>query len=66
MPDLNYYRFLSQNARTELEICTAKGKLLDELRFWNDLAREYIDVDRAECNAYLGIVGRVLKECFDC
>lgn len=47
MPDLNYYRFLAQNSRTELEICRAKGKLLDELRFWNDLAREYIDVDRA-------------------
>lgn len=45
---LEYYRFLRDDSRTRLQINNSILTFLEELRFWNDLARTIKDYDSKE------------------
>lgn len=61
---LEYYRFLRDDSRTRLQINNSILAFLEELRFWNDLARTVKDYDSKEGYSLLLWVGDVLKTNF--
>lgn len=61
---LEYYRFLRDDSRTRLQINNSTLAFLEELRFWNDLARTIKDYDFKEGHSLLLWVGDVLKTNF--
>ncbi len=61
---LEYYRFLRDDSRTRLQINNSILAFLEELRFWNDLARTIKDYDSKEGYSLLLWVGDVLKTNF--
>ena len=61
---LEYYRFLRDDSRTRLQINNSILAFLEELRFWNDLARTVKDYDFKEGHSLLLWVGDVLKTNF--
>lgn len=61
---LEYYRFLRDDSRTRLQINNSILTFLEELRFWNDLARTIKDYDSKEGYSLLLWVGDVLKTNF--
>ena len=61
---LEYYRFLRDDSRTRLQINNSTLAFLEELRFWNDLARTIKDYDSKEGYSLLLWVGDVLKTNF--
>ena len=61
---LEYYRFLRDDSRTRLQINDAILAFLEELRFWNNLARTIKDYDSKEGSSLLLWVGDVLKTNF--
>lgn len=61
---LEYYRFLRDDSRTRLQINNSILAFLEELRFWNDLARTIKDYDSKEGYSLLLWVGDVLKANF--
>lgn len=61
---LEYYRFLRDDSRTRLQINNSILTFLEELRFWNDLARTIKDYDSKEGYSFLLWVGDVLKTNF--
>lgn len=58
---LKYYRFLRDDYRTRLKINNSIIALLEELRFWNDLAMTIKDYDSKEGYSLLLWVSDVLK-----
>ena len=61
---LEYYRFLRDDSRTRLQINDAILAFLEELRFWNDLARTVKDYDFNEAYSLLLWVNDVIKTNF--
>ena len=61
---LEYYRFLRDDSRTRLQINNSILAFLEELRFWNDLARTVKDYDFKEGHSLLLWLGDVLKTNF--
>ena len=61
---LEYYRFLRDDSRTRLQINNSILAFLEELRFWNDLARTIKDYDFKEGYSLLFWVSDVLKTNF--
>ena len=61
---LEYYRFLRDDSRTRLQINEAILAFLEELRFWNDLARTVKDYDFKEGHSLLLWVNDVIKTNF--
>ena len=61
---LEYYRFLRDDSRTRLQINNSILAFLEELRFWNDLARTIKDYDSKEGYSLLLWVSDVLKTNF--
>lgn len=61
---LKYYRFLRDDSRTRLQINNANLAFLNELRFWNNLARTIKDYDSKEGYSLLLWVSDVLKTNF--
>lgn len=61
---LEYYRFLRDDSRTRLQINNSILTFLEELRFWNDLARTIKDYDFKEGYSLLLWVSDVLKTNF--
>lgn len=61
---LEYYRFLRDDSRTRLQINEAILAFLEELRFWNDLARTVKDYDSKEAYSLLLWVNDVIKTNF--
>ena len=61
---LEYYRFLRDDSRTRLQINDAILAFLEELRFWNNLARTIKDYDSKEGSSLLLWVSDVLKTNF--
>lgn len=61
---LEYYRFLRNDSRTRLQINNSILAFLEELRFWNDLARTIKDYDSKEGYSLLLWVSDVLKTNF--
>ena len=61
---LEYYRFLRDDSRIRLQINNSILAFLEELRFWNDLARTIKDYDSKEGYSLLLWVGDVLKTNF--
>ena len=61
---LEYYRFLRDDSRTRLQINNSILAFLEELRFWNNLARTIKDYDSKEGHSLLLWVGDVLKTNF--
>ena len=61
---LEYYRFLRDDSRTRLQINNSILAFLEELRFWNNLARTIKDYDSKEGSSLLLWVSDVLKTNF--
>ena len=61
---LEYYRFLRDDSRIRLQINNSTLAFLEELRFWNDLARTIKDYDSKEGYSLLLWVSDVLKTNF--
>lgn len=61
---LEYYRFLRDDSRTRLQINNSILAFLEELRFWNNLARTIKDYDSKEGYSLLLWVSDVLKTNF--
>lgn len=61
---LEYYCFLRDDSRTRLQINNSILAFLEELRFWDDLARTIKDYDFKEGYSLLLWVGDVLKTNF--
>ena len=61
---LEYYRFLRDDSRTRLQINEAILAFLEELRFWNNLARTVKYYDSKEAHSLLLWVRDVLKTNF--
>lgn len=61
---LEYYRFLRDDSRTRLQINDAILAFLEELRFWNNLARTVMDYDLKEAYSLLLWVNDVIKTNF--
>ena len=61
---LEYYRFLRDDSRTRLQINNSILAFLEELRFWNNLARTIKDYDSKEGSSLLLWVSDVLKTKF--
>ena len=61
---LEYYRFLRDDSRTRLQINEAILAFLEDLRFWNDLARTVKDYDFKEGHSLLLWVNDVIKTNF--
>lgn len=61
---LKYYRFLRDDSRTRLQINDANLAFLEELRFWNNLARTVKDYDFNEAYSLLLWVNDIIKTNF--
>lgn len=61
---LEYYRFLRDDSRTRLQINNSILAFLEELCFWNELARTINDYDSKESYSLLLWVSDVLKTNF--
>lgn len=61
---LEYYRFLRDDSRTRLQINDANLAFLEELRFWNNLARTVKDYNFNEAYSLLLWVNDVIKTNF--
>lgn len=61
---LEYHRFLRNDNKTRLQISKSIYALVDELRFWNNLAMTIKDYDPKESHSLLLWVSDVLKTNF--